>query len=52
MASWLPWAATTAAVLLASILLFPIIARVRRRGGETRPDGLQVIPDPDSPTFE
>ena len=33
-------------------MLFPIVAKVRRRSEETRPDGLQFISDPETPTFE
>jgi len=47
-----PRAATTVAVLLALTLLFRIVAKVRRRSEESRPDGLQVISDLDNPTFE
>jgi len=51
MTVWTPWAVTIT-VLLVSVLLYPIVVKIRRRNKETRPDGLQVIYNPENPAFE
>ena len=51
MISWLPWPAAFAVVLI-SILLHPIVVRIRRRNQGVRPDGLQVLSDPENPKVE
>jgi hypothetical protein len=51
MTVWASWAATIT-VLLASVLLYPIVVKIHRRNKETRPDGLQVISNPENPTFK
>lgn len=51
MMSWLRWAATTI-VVLSSMLLYPILVKIRRRNQEPRPDGIKVLSDPKNPKFE
>jgi hypothetical protein len=48
---WMRWAATLA-VVLASVLLYPVFAKLRRRSRQSRPDGIQVLSNPPDPKFE
>lgn len=45
------WAATLA-VVLSSVLLYPIVVKVCRRSRKGRPDGIQVLSDPENSDFE
>ncbi|KAI0413187.1 hypothetical protein F5X98DRAFT_391141 [Xylaria grammica] len=44
---------TAFAVMLGSLFwLYPLVSRIRRRGKEPRPDGIQIISNPNNPKFE
>ncbi|GAW23019.1 hypothetical protein ANO14919_125670 [Xylariales sp. No.14919] len=44
---------TASAVMLGSLFcLYPLVSRIRRRGKEPRPDGIQIISNPKNPEFE
>ena len=44
--------ATLIVVILASLLLYPIVAKVRRRSKSDRFDGIKVVADPKDAKFE
>ncbi|RWA04714.1 hypothetical protein EKO27_g10397 [Xylaria grammica] len=44
---------TAFTVMLGSLFwLYPLVSRIRRRGKEPRPDGIQIISNPKNPKFE
>ncbi len=49
--SWLRWAAT-AIVVLCSVLLYPILVKIRRRHQEPCRNGIEVLSEPKNHRFE